>query len=132
MSPVMSQDILDRITLAEQYFGHSAKYRTQVRKAVECFERGDVEGAVQFIDSLPSETQLLETLTEKLKQKSVFKTLKKIAKGEETSPFEMMKGFFSLGTHICVECEQGNSEYTLLLDMIYHKLGSLIYEGVEQ
>jgi len=128
----MSQEVFDRISTMEYYFGASKRYNNLVKESIAAFERGQMREANRVLDRLPSEHQLLTELTEKLKSKSVYKTLKRIAKGEETSVFETMKGYFSLGTHIAVECERGNTEYTLLLTMIHNRLGNLIYTGEEQ
>ena len=127
---VVSQELLNRITMCERYFGQSNTYGHIVKRAIYNYEQGNLSMARQLLDTLPNETQLLESLMEKLKRSAAYRTLKRIAKGEEANVFEVLKGYFSLGSHIAIECERGNYEYTYLLDMIHHRIGELIYKDV--
>jgi len=77
---------------------------------------------------LTGEEELLDALIEKLKDKPVYKTLKKIAKGKIGSVYEELKGWFSLGTHVAIELEHGHVEYLLILDMVHRKLSGLVNE----
>ena len=128
----MSEEVFNRISQMERFFGNSKRYHDIIQRAINAFERGDLKVAEDLLDCLPTETKLLEEITQKLKRKSVYETLQRIAKKQETSVFEALKGYFSLGTHIAIECEKGHTEYTLLLSMIHNRLGSLIYTGGEE
>ena len=76
---------------------------------------------------------MLETLVDKLKKKSVYKTLQKIAEGTVQGPEEELKGWFSLGTHVMIEVERGNTEYGLLLGKVYEKIGELLFKvGIDK
>ena len=70
---------------------------------------------------------MLEQLLEKLKGKSVHKTLSRIVQGKTKNKFENLKGWLSLGTHSAIECEQGNTEFRAVLFEIYEKLGKLLF-----
>jgi len=71
--------------------------------------------------------QLLQQLVEKLKGKSVYKTLIQITRDENVPRTRALKGLFSLGTHLVIEIEQGGKQYECLLEDIYNRLGQLIY-----
>jgi hypothetical protein len=105
---IQTSELFKRITQLEQFFLRSKRYSETMKRAVRYFEAGELEKCNLTLDELPSEMQLLDELTNKIKDKPVFRTLKKIANQEVTSVFEEMKGYFSLGTHITVECEKGN------------------------
>lgn len=68
---------------------------------------------------------LFEDLLKKLEGKSVHKTIQKIL-NEKATKDELRKGFFSLGTHIAIEIEKGDSRYLPLLRETHQKLGELL------
>jgi hypothetical protein len=90
------------------------------------FEEGNDVECMKILDSLPTEKQLLDTLVEKLKGKSVHKTLVKIARNECKSKFDLLKGLHSLSTHVIIEAEQGRREYLLLLPQLYSRIGEVM------
>ena len=79
------------------------------------------------LDKLPSTGVLLERLVEKLKGKSVSKTLRKIQEGKTEDNLITAKGLSSLLTHIFIECEKGNTEYRILVPSIIEKLNEVVY-----
>ena len=73
-----------------------------------------------------TQEQLMARLIIKLKDKSVYKTLKALSEGKVENTPTALKGLFSLGTHIAIELEQGNKEFGMLLPPLYNKIGKLI------
>jgi len=75
-----------------------------------------------------SEQELLDELLNKIKSKSVYKTLKRIASGKTTDKWKCLKGLYSLSTHICIECERDDVKFKPLLNIIYSKIGELLLQ----
>lgn len=123
-------DLYSQIDEASKYFRHS--HSALLRLAFEAFDDGRMDKVKSILSSFPSKEFLLNELTEKLKGKSVYKTLKKIAEGKENSRTLTMKGLFSLGTHVIIESEKGKLEYEMLLPMIYNRLGELLFAANKQ
>ena len=115
-----------QLALYEKFF--SSSHRDVVEQATQSFLRGDFTESKGFLSTLPSQEELLASLLEKLKGKSVYKTLQQIMAGKCKEKSTTIKGLFSLGTHIAIECEQGHAEYGLLYEYVYEKLGELLYE----
>ena len=120
-------ELLGRLIEAEKYFSNE-KYQATVRLARELYERGQSDLCKIELDKLPSKEQLLRNLVQKLEGKSVYKTLKKIQEGKVESDLVTLKGLLSLGTHIVIECEHGNSEYRILLHSLLEKASEIVYE----
>lgn len=123
----MNSDLLSRLLEAECNF-KGTTYQPIVDRAQEFFNENRVDEAIKVLCQLPSEAELLKNLIEKLKGKSVYKTLKRMDEGKIRSNAEALKGLFSLGTHIVIECEQGRGEYRALLPVIHERIGELVYE----
>ena len=122
------QVLLDRLSQAELDF-RGSKYQKRVQEAVDCYQRGAYARVEEIISRLPSGVKLLESLTRKLKGKSVHKTLVKLSKGKTSSTYECLKGLFSLGTHISIELEQRNMEYLVLTKDVHSRIGKILYGG---
>lgn len=75
---------------------------------------------------LKTKDELFKELLERLKGKPVEKTLQRIYKGKTDNIYETLKGLFSLGTHIAIECEKGSYEYRVLLRDLYVRIGDLL------
>jgi hypothetical protein len=73
-----------------------------------------------------NENQLMKNLLEKLRGKSVYRTLKVISEKNIDSGPVALKGLFSLGTHIAIEMEQGNTEYQKLLPSLCNRIRSIL------
>ena len=116
----------DMVAFAEKYLGDTRHWRV-VREASDLWRDGQWEKARKLLDSLPTKGKLLKQLVEKLKGKSVYKTLKKIEEGSLKKGPKFLKGLFSLGSHIAIEVERGNKEYRMLYPVIYEKLGEILY-----
>lgn len=120
-------EILDKLVKYETYLKES-RYQPFVQRARTLYNENNLTAAEEVLTNLPTEKFLLESIVEKLKGKSVYKALQRGLKESTQSP-EFLKGLFSLGTHILIECEQGNTEYRMLLPMVYTRIGSLITEA---
>jgi len=72
---------------------------------------------------------LLKRLMKKLKNKSVYRTLKKIEEGKIQNGPQFLKGLGSLLAHVAIEVEQGHKEYSILYPVIYEKLGEILYNN---
>jgi hypothetical protein len=118
-------DLERKITLAERYFSKS-KYKGIVERASKFMLEGDYGKAENVLATLPTEERLLNDLIPILKGKSVFTTLKKAMEGKVSSDWTSMKGLSSLCTHCIIECERGNTEYLLLVDMLNEKIGKML------
>ena len=118
-----SIDILQR---AERYF-NTPKYQSALillRNSLGESRLKDFEHAIRYI---PSDDELFTSLVEKLKGKSVYKTLKKVLEGKIDNNYDGLKCLFSLGTHVAIECKQ-NPEYRALLPRIYEHISKMLFE----
>ena len=111
------------LELQRQFEG--TKYESLLEKYLAAYRLNNVSYMEEIVNKFPTEIQLLETLVEKLRGKSVFSNLKKIIRGESVDVVNHAIGISSLITHVLIECKQ-NSEYKVLLQDLYVKLGKLI------
>jgi len=119
----------DRLT--ERYEALFQVYKDTPRRAIlDAIEQamliGDREAALVLLNDLDSMEQLYERIFEFIKDKPVFKTLKKIKSGK-ASRYELLKGISSLFTHISIECEKGETQYEALLKDVYDVIGDKLY-----
>jgi len=122
----MNLKLLNKLTEAEKYF-IKKEYVDTVELARELFERGQFDLCEKELRKLPTNGELLENLVERLRGKSVYKTLKQIQEGKAGNDLLTLKGLLSLGTHIVIECEHGNTEYRILLPNLLEKIGEIAY-----
>lgn len=118
--------LLTRLSEAEKYFTKK-EYVGINKRAEELFERGEFTLCKKELDKLPNSAQLLETLVSKLKDKHLYKTLRKIQEGKVPNDLLTAKGLSSLLTHVIIEVEQGNNEYKVLIPVVAEKLNEIIY-----
>ena len=119
-------ELLGRIFEAEKYFTGD-EYTDIVALARRLFNKDQFDKCGMELDKLPGTGVLLERLVKKLKGKSVSKTLRKIQEGKIEDNLITAKGLSSLFTHICIECEKGNTEYKILVPSIIEKLNEVVY-----
>jgi len=119
-------DTWDRLVEADKYFS-SEKYKPTVDLAKKLFETGELDLCVKELEKLPTRSDLLKELIEKLRGKSVYKTLTKIQEEKIDNDLTTLKGLFSLGTHIVIECEHGNKAYGMLIPGILEKISEIAY-----
>lgn len=119
-------ELLSRLHEATKYFTKK-EFAVIVELARELFEHGHFNLCEKELKKLPNNSQLLESLVERLKGKSIQKVLEKIQRGEILSNSVMLKGLSSLLTHTTIEVEHGNDEYKILLSSIYEKVGEVLY-----
>jgi hypothetical protein len=116
----------DRLYRAKQYFGTSATYNKVIEQIETMFYQGEINEAEELLKTLPDDRLLMAKLIEELKTKSVYKTLEKIVLGK-ANVYEQLKGWMSLGTHAVIEIERGNKEYSMLIALIYEKIGVIMF-----
>lgn len=118
--------IHDKLAYAQKYF-----LNTQYSGIVKCVEAlcedKHYHAAEVAFSALPTQKDLLEKLTHKLKRKSVYDTLVQIDEGKINSGPAFLKGLFSLGTHVAIEVEHGHKEYRCLYPLIYEKLSEVLF-----
>jgi hypothetical protein len=127
----MNQLLLNKLLEAEKYFA-KGEYKAITGLSRELFERGQFDLCEIELGKLPTKEQLLRSLVEKLKEKSVYKTLRKIQEGQVDNDLITLKGLLSLGTHIVIECEHGNREYGILLPTLLEKSCEVAYSVLDQ
>ena len=110
---------------AEMYF--STSYPVVVQNIKQAYRAGNIEKVIEGLKKLPTKDKLLGSLLEKLKGKPVHKTLIKFLKEEKLDREVELKGLFSLGTHIVIECQKGNKCYEVLLPYVYERLGTVLF-----
>lgn len=123
------REMLSKLVEAEVIFTGTVHEKT-VDAAFAEYETGDNKATLRLLNQLPSQETLLRELIEKLKGKSVYKTLKHMDESNMDSAEESVKGLFSLGTHIVIECEKGRREFRMLLPLVYDKIGELLTKVV--
>lgn len=123
----MNPQMLAKLALVEKHFT-SKEFQPIVMAARTAYRLG-LEGKFNTeMRKLPTAEQLLDRLIEKLKGKSVYKTLKAIQEGKAASdPIVTMTGLSSLLTHVLIEMKQGHREYGILIPTIFEKMGVMIY-----
>ena len=112
-----------RLTEASKKFSKT-KFNKEINKATLAFLSENYDEMNKIIDGLPTEPELLESLLEKLKGKSIEKGIRKALK-ETSTPIEKGKALLSLMTHILIECVN-NNEYKCLLPDIYKRLEPVV------
>ena len=118
--------LLNRLTEVEKYFTKK-EYVSTVKLARELFERGQFDLCGKQLEKFPTDVMLLGQLVEKLQGKSVAKTLKLIQEDKVGKDLVTLKGLLSLGTHVVIECEHGNTEYGILLPKLLEKVSEIAY-----
>jgi len=116
------QNILRELQRAEMFFSNT-QYSHIVQEASRFFQRGETRRCEGQLGRLPSDKELLARLMEKLKGKSVYKTMERV--GKKKSDLLTLKGLSSLLTHTVIECEQGHLEYRRLIPMLLEKINNI-------
>lgn len=120
---VSNINILMKLEEARQHFTDT-KYSHIVREADRFFQRGNLVRCLTQLDRLPSDKELLAELVDKLKGKSVHKTLERANRTGRKGLLEL-KALSSLLTHTAIECEQGRLEYRRLIPLLLEKLNNV-------
>lgn len=122
------KELFNKLLVAEKYYGNT-KYQSIVDEAKKYYdlEYGTWSKCESTLNKLPSLKQLLAILIEKLRKKSVYRTLKKIQEGCAENSYTTLKGLSSLLTHIVIEAEHGSKEYLILIPSILEKINKVTY-----
>jgi len=119
-----------RLLEAEQAF-KGTQYDGIVTEASQLYAAGKLSACLEKLDELPTEAQLLQSLMEKLKGKSVHTTLRRLAKGNGTGTVTEAVAVTSLLTHALLEIKHGHWEYKKLAISILERATDKIY-GLEK
>lgn len=103
------------------------RYSYLIRQIDKAYAEGDSKKLSDCISQLPNEETMLAELIEKLKGKSVYKTLKRVMYNK-TPSYVALKAMLSLATHIVIEIEKGRGEYCLLLESVFARCAALMEE----
>jgi len=119
------KEILEKLLEAEKYF-KDTEYQSIVELASSQYYM-NLHKCEETLRNLPTREQLLGDLVEKLKGKSVYKTLKKIQEGCPEKSYTTLKGLTSLLTHILIEAEQGGTKFKILIPLVLEKINEMSY-----
>ncbi len=123
---------LQRIIQLEElsnYYTHSPSITAVINRAIYLLNEGQISEALEEIKKVPTSEVLLSNLLDKLKHKSVYKTVKNI---HDVSDVRKLIGYSSLITHVAIECEQGNLEYAMLLPHLLERQNGICYQMMGQ
>ena len=118
-------ELQNKLFEVERYFG-GTKYDDLVKEAFEFYYTEDYSGLEETLGKFPTSEQLLNNLVPILKSKPVYATLKKVIEGKHNSDWTSLKGLSSLCTHCVIECERGNTEYLMLVHVLYERIGQML------
>ena len=118
-------EVLAKYEKCLRYFKRD-KFKELLETSLEALKVGDYNLAEITLDKFPSSEDLYHILIEKLKTKSVYRSIKKIQEGKEVDKNICLKGLLSLATHVVIEAKD-KPEYYMLLPDIYEKIGNLMY-----
>ena len=128
----MNKDLRDRVCKMERYFS-SEKYAHLLVEMGHAIKNEDWEGLGTVLDKFPTRVELFNQLLEQLsrpqpKGKPIYRSLMRLARGQMTCKEEKLKVYFSLGTHLSISIAKGDTEFRMLRDEAYNKIGELIYQ----
>lgn len=116
-----------RLLEAEQSF-RGTQYDNIVIEASQLHRAGKLSECLEKLRELPTQSQLLKRLIEKLRGKSVYKTLKRLRNGQDERGVLEAIAVTSLLTHVLLEIKAGHGEYRRLAISILEKAADRIYE----
>jgi hypothetical protein len=119
-------DVRMKLLEAQQTFGDT-RYDAVVTEASQLYSAGKLSTCLGKLEELPTEVQLLQSLMEKLKGKSVHTTLKRLAGGHGVGTVTEAVAITSLLTHALLEIKAGNWEYRKLAISILERATDKIY-----
>jgi len=127
MSPL---ELQIQINDLKKFYSHNQAITSILNRSIYLLNDGKLDEAQNLVKSVPSNQELLINLINKLKTKSVFKTLKEIH-DTQTSNLRKLIGYSSLITHVAIECEHGNFEYAMLLPQLLERQNEICYQMME-
>jgi len=118
-----SDSVLVRLEEARTFFANT-QYSHIIKEADRYFRRGELGLCLAQLGRLPSAKELLAELVERLKGKSVYKTLERAKRNGRKGMVEL-KALSSLLTHAVIECEKGRLEYRRLIPLLLERLNDV-------
>ena len=117
--------LLRKLQEAEVFFTNT-QYGHVVKEAARYLQRGEEGLCLVQLGRLPSAKALLAELVEKLKGKSVHKTLERAKRNGEDKVLAAL-AVSSLMTHAILEIKQGQLEYRLLLNTMLSEINNRVF-----
>lgn len=121
-------ELRKKLIQATDIFEHT-KYGPIVKSAQSYERAGNWAALEEALGRLPSVDDMLAALMEKLQGKSVYTTIKRIREHKEEHGWTVLKGLTSLLTHVIIECEQGRTEYKLLIPTLLDRINAEAYRN---
>lgn len=118
-------DVINRFNWVERYLT-SDKYKKSINEAASLIDRGLFDSAFDVLCKLPTIESLTDDLVNKLKGKSVYKTIKMIMCENKVDDITMAKGISSLITHAIIEMNN-SPEYLAVIKVLIERLNSIVY-----
>ena len=121
--------VLSNLCEADKHFKNS-KHKEIIKEAWILWNSNhSLKSIQQRLNQLPSDKQLVSQLIEKLKGKSVYKTLKRL--GKIKNPMQEAKALSSLLTHAIISVEQGEVQYGKLFPLLLTKINEKVYKAIK-
>jgi hypothetical protein len=117
-------EIIERICWSERYLCN--KYSKEIDEVYKLFIRGSFNEASNILKKLPTVDSLTEELVERLKGKSVYKTVKLITSEQKVDDAFLAKGLSSLITHAIIEMKD-RPEYLSVVKVLMERLNSVVF-----
>lgn len=119
--------LIRKLATAENYFSASKEFRGIVHEARRLYDLHRYDQCSKELSKLPDENALIGQLIERLRGKSVYKTLKRMIEDKDVDPMIRAKGLSSLLTHVIIEMDK-RPEYSLVARAVIERLNSVIYD----
>jgi hypothetical protein len=102
------------------------KYDIILKEVVQAYIEDDFKKLEEHLNKFPTDIQMLGSIVEKVKGKSVERNIKIAINSGTSNVVETLIAVSSLMTHVAIECKQ-NREFRALLPDLHNKLGELIH-----
>lgn len=117
-------EIIGRLCWSERYLPN--KYSSSINEAYNLLNNGSLNEASRVLEKLPTVETLMEELVERLKGKSVYKTVKLIISEQKVDDVFLAKGLSSLITHAIIEMNS-RPEYLSIVKVLVERLNSVVF-----
>jgi hypothetical protein len=118
----MDDSVIDKYNEVYEIYKDVKGYTNILKKIEEGILNDRLDEVCNLLDKLNTKEELYNNLEFKVKNKSVFNTLKRIKNGKYKNNYEILKCFSSLFTHCIIFCEQGNEEYKIIANDLLNKI----------
>jgi len=126
---VMKQKLYSDLIQFESCPGYLARYKDIIEAAQLAYSQGEWRKCSDLLDTLPTVDDLYATLLVKLEGKRLIQTIRKIDEGLDLPHYTKFKALTSLLTHVVIECEQGNTQYELVVPKVLDAINVLAFSS---